>query len=40
VNVTARRWYPVLLLLRDTGGRFARLRAAVFRVEAVQLVLF
>jgi hypothetical protein len=52
VNVTARRWYPILLL-RDARGRFASLRQAVVkprpvrrprrprvRLDAVQLVLF
>jgi hypothetical protein len=52
VAVTARRWYP-LLLLRDARGRFSRLRVHLpkppvvrrvrrvpVRLEAVQLGLF
>ena len=52
MTVTARRWYP-LLLLRDTRGRFAQLRQPMgtprpvrrprrprVRFDAVQLVLF
>jgi hypothetical protein len=34
MTATARRWYP-LLLLRDTRGRFARLRATMLPIPAV-----